>query len=219
MSHATRLLHGSIILLLTLRAATLNAQPACTLCGSYYLEGVMETASGFNVKADSSFEFFFSSGALDRYGSGRWEMLISEKKDTLLAFTAHEDKGTALKMLKSERRLLRQSTLQVQHINQLLNSYFIFVGFEGRDSAYSFCNPEGEAVLEGDSFDSLQVIFELCPDHRLSIYPEKANNYFEVDAEPWLFEIFFKRFYLLLRDETLLGKHPMLDGNFVYRKN
>ena len=32
----------------------------------------METASVFELKPDSSFEFFFSQGALDRYGKGTW---------------------------------------------------------------------------------------------------------------------------------------------------
>ena len=40
-----------------------------SLAGEYYLKAVMETASGFNPHSDSTFEFFFSYGALDRYGS------------------------------------------------------------------------------------------------------------------------------------------------------
>ena len=46
----------------------LNAQKNIT--GEYYLQGVIETASGFKLNDDSTFEFFFSYGALDRYGSG-----------------------------------------------------------------------------------------------------------------------------------------------------
>ena len=42
--------------------------PSQSVAGEYYLNGVMETASGFRVNADSTFEFFFSQGALDRQG-------------------------------------------------------------------------------------------------------------------------------------------------------
>jgi len=31
-----------------------------SITGAYYLKGVMETASGFKLNADSTFEFFFS---------------------------------------------------------------------------------------------------------------------------------------------------------------
>jgi hypothetical protein len=39
------------------------------ITGVYNLRGVMEMASGFKLNNDSSFEFYFSYGALDRYGS------------------------------------------------------------------------------------------------------------------------------------------------------
>ena len=43
------------------------------LTGEYFLQGVREMASGFLLKEDNTFQFFFSYGALDRHGSGRWE--------------------------------------------------------------------------------------------------------------------------------------------------
>ena len=46
--------------------------------GEYYLRGVMETASGFKLNPDSSFQFFFSYGALDRMGSGKWTVRGNE---------------------------------------------------------------------------------------------------------------------------------------------
>ena len=48
------------------------AQTNSHVAGTYYLSGVSEMASGIILKADSTFEFFFSYGALDRYGSGKW---------------------------------------------------------------------------------------------------------------------------------------------------
>jgi hypothetical protein len=41
-----------------------------TAAGIYNLEGVMETASGFKLNADSTFEFYFSYGALDSMVKG-----------------------------------------------------------------------------------------------------------------------------------------------------
>jgi len=52
---------------------TMHAQNN-TAIGIYNLQGVMETASGFKLNADSTFEFYFSYGALDRYGKGKWQI-------------------------------------------------------------------------------------------------------------------------------------------------
>jgi len=43
--------------------------------GIYSLTSVMETASAFKLNKDSTFEFYFSYGALDRYGSGKWSIV------------------------------------------------------------------------------------------------------------------------------------------------
>ena len=52
----------------TMLAQSKTASPA----GEYYLRGVMETAAGFKLNEDSTFQFFFSYGALDRQGRGKW---------------------------------------------------------------------------------------------------------------------------------------------------
>ena len=53
-------------------------QKTNTAIGEYYLSGVMETASGFKLNPDSTFQFFFSYGALDRMGSGKWVAKANE---------------------------------------------------------------------------------------------------------------------------------------------
>ena len=59
-----------IFLILFTATKTKAQQKANDMVGEYYLTGVMETASGFRLNADSSFDFFFSYGALDRSGKG-----------------------------------------------------------------------------------------------------------------------------------------------------
>ena len=48
------------------------AQADATLAGEYQLDGVMETGSGLLLRADGSFEWYFSYGALDLGARGRW---------------------------------------------------------------------------------------------------------------------------------------------------
>ena len=40
--------------------------------GMYHLQEVKETASGFKLHPNGVFQFFFTYGAIDRYGSGNW---------------------------------------------------------------------------------------------------------------------------------------------------
>src|SRR5436189_6444802 len=70
-----------------------------TIPGEYYLRGVMEVGSGFLIKPDSTFEFFFSYGALDRMGSGKWdakgkEIILNSKPRPLHDFALISSKST-----------------------------------------------------------------------------------------------------------------------------
>lgn len=67
------------------------------MTGEYYLQGVMETASRFKLNADSTFEFFFSYGALDRFGQGNWTVKDGRLK---LNSRARPPKDFALKTSK-----------------------------------------------------------------------------------------------------------------------
>ncbi len=64
----------TIYLFLAFINLTLNAPAQKNIEGEYALEGVMETAAAFKLNSDSGFEFYFTYGALDRYGSGKWAM-------------------------------------------------------------------------------------------------------------------------------------------------
>jgi hypothetical protein len=46
---------------------------AAALAGEYHLDGVMETGSGLLLRADGTFEWFFSYGALDLQARGHWQ--------------------------------------------------------------------------------------------------------------------------------------------------
>jgi hypothetical protein len=61
-------------------SAIIQAQANKKAEGIYSLEGVMETASAFKLNKDSTFEFYYSCDALDRYGSGKWIL----KDDSIL---------------------------------------------------------------------------------------------------------------------------------------
>jgi hypothetical protein len=176
-----------------------------------------ESASGFHLRADSTFEFFFSSGALERYGDGRWSVTIHASNDTLIHFHSQEEKGNALTVLQKSSRKNGQITLQMMHVSPLLYEHFSLAAFYQNDTAITYADSKGTAIIDGDQYDSLQVAFELCPDYRL-VLQNDGSDYLEIGTEPWLFEIFFHGLTLLFKNEILQGPHPMLDGPHNYKK-
>jgi len=191
----------------------------CKVCGEYLLKGVMETASGFKLNPDSTFEFFFSSGALDRYGSGKWMVFRStDDKVDIIRFNSSPPPGPAIKTITTEKRKQKQLLLQLKDVNPVLKSYFIALAFAGKDTVVEPFNQDGIAGLDGKIYDSLQVALEFCPDNLIVLQTSTGNNYFELSAEEWIFEYFFKNFVLIVREEELEGKHPLMEGGFIYKK-
>ena len=80
--------------------------------GEYYLEGVMEVGSGFKLNADSSFEFFFSYGALDMYGSGKWSI----RKDSII-LNSKTSPGKDFKLVSSVTSKNNFSTIKLENEN------------------------------------------------------------------------------------------------------
>jgi hypothetical protein len=189
------------------------------VCGEYYLESIREVASGLMLKYDFTFEFYFSSGALDRFGTGIWKEGLSKENKKIVVLNSDPSKKNPLSLVKSSQKKGKETSVKMMDINPSISTYFIAVGFIENDTVYTYCNQEGEAVLDGENFDSLQIVFEFCPDHVLSIPSTKNHNYFQIKSDENLFEIFFRDFQLYLNDEGLEGNHPVLNGNYQYIKN
>jgi len=194
----------------------MNAQSATfSATGEYYLRGVMETASGFKLDKDSSFQFFFSYGALDRYGSGTW---TTHNNTILLNSTQKHDADFAL--IKSEKRDDNGITVKIVDSNgNMLRYVYCFIQ-SGNKKQQGVANSDGNIFFTAQDVDSITLLFEFCPERETKIVmPVKDHNYFEFRFEPWIMEVFFKNFSLQLNETELSGAHPILEGsNYHYEK-
>jgi hypothetical protein len=193
---------------------TMNAN-AQNITGEYYLRGVMETASGFQVNADSSFLFFFSYGALDRYGKGRWSL----QDNSVIVFNSAQRPTLDFRLEKHETSKEKTITIQVDDNNKNILRYVQgFVKTQSGAEPFEM-NDDGIAQINVQQIDSIALIFTLCPD-RYSVFPvTDGNNYFVFRLEPWIAEVFFENFTLKYSDNTLTGKHPLLeDKEYTYEK-
>jgi hypothetical protein len=188
---------------------------AQNIAGEYYLEGVMETASGFKINADSGFQFFFSYGALDRIGKGKWKML----NDSTIILNSDKRPPFDFKLEKQTSTAEKSITIQIDNNNRNILRYVEGFIKSGSTEKPFEMNAGGIAKLENQEIDSIGLIFTLCPD-RYSVLPvARGNNYFVFQFEPWIAEVFFEDFILTYSDSTFIGKHPLLKGNnYTYRR-
>lgn len=188
---------------------------AQNIAGEYYLHGVMEVGTGFQLKPDSGFEFFFSYGALDRYGKGTWSL----QNDSVIILNSDKRPPLDFRLEKCATTKEKTITIQVDDANKNILRYVQgVVKTKSGEEPFEMSN-DGVAQLKYEPIDSIALIFTLCPDRYSVFAAGTGNNYFLFKIEPWIAEVFFENFSLKYADNTLTGKHPLLiDKEYTYEK-
>ncbi|ULQ53623.1 hypothetical protein [Flavihumibacter fluvii] len=192
-----------------------KSQSGKSLAGEYYLEHVMETASGFLIRPDSSFEFFFSQGALDRTGKGRWQV-----KDGKLLLQSQPWPGLDFKLNRSNHSAHENILIQVVENNRNLLPFVDVMLVKGELVRDASLNQEGLATFPPMAPDTILLQFRFCPE-RYSAFPvnDSSLNHFEFSFQPWVFDVFFNNFELEVTPTGLKGNHPLLMGKvFEYKR-
>ena len=201
-------------IILCLLPGILFAQNTDTMfTGEYYLRGVMEVASGFRFNADSSFDFYFSYGALDRVGKGTFE----RRGDSLILHSAPKPERDFI--LKTEKKTDDPKVvIQVTDPNPMVLSH-VLCGLETQDSIFEGqSDREGYIVFDKMPVKNIFLMHEFWPD-RASVFPvaDSENNFFIFTIDPHIVEVEFKGVVLHLVDDVLEGPHPLLKPDRVYR--
>ena len=211
-----QLLPAFIGMNLLLTVNLLNAQPdKMEITGTYFMNGVMETASVFDLKPDSSFEFFFSQGALDRGGKGVWSV-----KDGHVVFNSTGKRPPKDYALVSSKIVPGNSTIiKMVDKNTMILSYSDATIKTPGGILSKSTDSHGEIKFPKKGATEISLLFRLCPDRESVFTVNKGHNYFEFRLEPWIAEVFFENFSLTIVDGQLSGRHPLLEGNaFSYEK-
>ena len=191
-------------------------QKTDTVIGEYYLKGVMETASGFKLNADSTFDFFFSYGALDRMGKGTWQ-----KQGTQIIFNSGKTDRKDFALINSNTVANDRVTIKIMDANPSLRSHVYVLLKAGDNQLEGMTNANGEISFSKKEVDSIQLILEFCPEKTfVFLNSNKQHNNFEFRLEKDIMEVFFDRLTLTITEEGLEGRHPLLkEGIYHFRKN
>ncbi len=182
----------------------------------YYLSGAREMASGFLLKDDETFQFFFSYGALDRQGSGKWS-----KENGEVVFQTIGDQVPSFSLINSSKTSGKEIILTIDVPNPVLRSS-VFASPDMNDSEnWQQADKHGMIRLPLKSIDTLNLVLEFCPD-RMATFPitTKDHNEFIFRMNPSIMEVYFDQFKLKLKGDQMIGGHPLMKGDaFVFQKS
>lgn len=202
---------GAFLLLPALLAAQ-NTPSVFT--GTFYLRGVMEVASAWRFNADSTFDFYFSYGAVDRYGKGTFE----RQGDSLVLRSAPKPGRDFI--LKTEKKTEEDRlVIRVTDQNPMVLPYVLCRVETLQDSVLQGqSDGEGYIVFEKVPVKSIALLHQLWPD-RPSVFPisEPGNNHFEFAIDPRIIEVDFNGVVLHISGDALEGPHPLLEPGKAYR--
>lgn len=194
-----------------MQAQTITTSPV----GEYYLQGVMETASGFKLNADNTFEFFFSYGALDRDGSGSWK-----KEGNNIIFNSLQKPGQEYSLVQSKKQPGDSIAVRISGANEHFRKMVHAIIKTGTKEEQVQANADGIINFKTAVADTITLLFEWCPEKKFVFaVPDKTHNYFEFSFEPSIMDVLFDDFKLQLTAQGFTGAHPMdLTKTFTYKK-
>jgi hypothetical protein len=190
--------------------------PAEKAVGIYHLQNVKETASGFKLNPDGTFLFFFTYGALDRYGSGHWAI-----KDDYILLQSKPWGGKDFALVDSRVMGPNPVTIKMVGSNPVLANHVYFSLRKGETGSWLHTNQAGIAQFPAQPVTNISAVFEFAQE-RFSHFDiaNSDHNYFEFRLEPWIMEVFFEGFILKYSKYALTGKHPLIKGQeYVYEKS
>ncbi len=177
------------------------------LVGNYYLTGLREIGSGFELLANGTFQFFFSYGALDRAGNGTWKIVGDS---LVLKSTKIAEKD--YKLEKTEKRNIKGTTIKITCANNYLAEK-VFVQINGgKNTPIQKVDSYGSIHFEESGVEKIDLIFQFCPE-KISKFTitKKSYNYFEFNMLPSIFDVNFNDMKLKISPNKLTGNLPFLD--------
>lgn len=189
-----------------------------TVPGLYSLYGVREVASQLWLKADGSFEFFFSYGALDRTGKGTWiednanlgRIVLNSKTRPPLDFS----------LVSGRETNESQTSIKISDPNKALLPFVLVRLHAAKGVIEERADSEGYIHIPLQPIQKIELAFELCADRFSTFIPANSKlNAFEFRFEPWIAEVFFNNIVVYKSADGLQGSHPLLEGNsYTYEK-
>lgn len=179
-----------------------------SIAGEYHLQDVMETSSAVLLKADSTFEIFFSYGSIDRKGSGKWQF-----REGKIILNSKPKPEKDLRLISGKVKSGDQTIIRIKHPNKRILEHFEVLAKSPDGDQFGKSDVKGFIKLPKVKASQIELFFNFTPERFSSFQVRPEENYFEFEVEPWMMEIFVKDMILTVDENGLSGGHPLLRGN------
>ena len=171
-----------------------------TVVGEYMLTGVMETAAGFLIKADHTFEYGFTYGAADKHGKGTWK--ISGNK---LILNSNRELPKADFILKSSNANFKNG-VRIKITDSGGHPYAYVKCRLGANSGEETTNNQGEAFFKTIEDGILEMFHPIFSTRVTQIKLNKDHTDFVFYPAYDLSEVFFNNIELQISPKQLKSK-------------
>ena len=168
------------------------------VAGEFMLSGVMETAAGFLLKPDHTFQYGFTYGAADKNGKGTWK--LTGNKLVLNSPHAQPTSDFVLKYSKASGN----NEIVVLIKDEAGNFYpYVKCRLASDPATEITTNNKGEASFKSIGNGVLELYHPVFSTRISQIKLDKKHNRFIVYPAYSLAEVFFKNFTLQIEKDHL----------------
>lgn len=166
------------------------------------------------LKPDSTFQFFFSYGALDREGEDKYSF-----HNNKVVFNSRPKPSAEFELIKNKSVSNDSTIIKIVDNNAVLVRYVYALLKFADTTLEENANEEGEIAVPKKGVEGISLMLEFCPDKNSVFKAGQGENYSEFKMKPSIMEVFFENFQLSIDKKSLLGKHPLLDDKeYSYEK-
>lgn len=178
-----------------------------SLAGEYIMDGPRGGHTRLRLGYDHQFIFFYSQDGVERTARGSWQ----RENDTIVLSTGTPP-GDDFALADESLQHGSDIRVGVQAENPVLHTHVHCRIEGGGRSQQQRGSRTGVFTFSPQSVESITLIFDYCPEKKTVFRPARAANQFDFRFEPWIMEVFFHHWQLRLQGTSLLGSHPLLDG-------
>lgn len=166
--------------------------------GIYSLTGIHDMAATFKLNEDSTFNFFYAYGAVDRFADGSFT--VSGNQVILKSSKQPGNDFSVDKQYSQNDELV----IEIKNNNTLLASNVLCICVKGEERQEFYADKKGKINAGKNAYDKVYLQHLFYPDIPTLIRDStNKNNYFEVSLKPSLERISFKGIDLTIYENTL----------------
>jgi hypothetical protein len=193
-------IHYFLICLAIVFYTPLFAQTETHVAGIYNLDGVMETAAGFQLNPDHTFEYMFTYGASDKWGKGTWKL-----SGTKLLLTSNHKKPASDFILKSSDASRKGGVLIKITDAQGRPMQYIKCRLGGEGGENQSTDEKGEASYKSILNGKLELFHPIYNLRISELQLKSSHSNFLIQPAGDLSEVFFKDLLVQVTEGQLIS--------------